>query len=207
MAATTSDSVTRDVNGLMTSNCARRRPENVSSTGMKVKSTEMKIRPTRMKIRPPGMKVGPSGMKIRHSGMRMRPQIRPGGANTPVLPLHGGLTPQCCIVYIVFSLSFCTLAESASCTFECVLPCARRVALFLGLDYKPRGRLVTGLATCLAQGRTHLSLGTETLRIDKLCALMAATTSDSVTRDVNGLMTSNCARRRPENVSCALCQQ
>ncbi len=52
-----------------------------------------------------------------------------------------------------------------------------------------------------------LSLGTETLGIDKLCALMAATTSDSVTRDVNGLMTSNCARRRPEDVSCALCQQ
>ncbi len=35
---------------------------------------------------------------------------------------------------------------------ECDGPCARRVALFPGPDYTPRGWLVTGLATCLAQG-------------------------------------------------------
>ncbi len=35
---------------------------------------------------------------------------------------------------------------------ECDPPCARRVALFPGPDYIPRGRLVNGLATCLAPG-------------------------------------------------------
>ncbi len=35
---------------------------------------------------------------------------------------------------------------------ECDLPCVRRVALFPGPNCIPRGRLVTGLATFLAQG-------------------------------------------------------